>query len=83
MGVGEGQPALAVVLADLVADEDQVAQPADVVGVGGGPARGAAVVGPETEYGQTGVGYFTLGSPLASTDGLAVLSGPHDPAAAE
>jgi peptide/nickel transport system substrate-binding protein len=43
----------------------------------------AAVVGPETEYGQTGVGYFTQGSPFANTDGLAVLSGSHDPVAAQ
>nr|WP_314071528.1 ABC transporter substrate-binding protein [uncultured Roseococcus sp.] len=42
----------------------------------------ASVVGDEKEYGQAGVGYFTLGSPLASRAGLeGLFTGPRDLAA--
>ncbi len=41
----------------------------------------AAVAGPDRAKWTDGVGYFPVGSPLASDAGLAALTGPRDPAA--
>jgi peptide/nickel transport system substrate-binding protein len=38
----------------------------------------SAVMGGESATARTGVGMFTLGSPLANTEGLEVLTGPRD-----
>ena len=43
----------------------------------------SAVVGDQTNLAKTGVGYFTLGTPLANTAGLDVLTKPRDLALAK